>query len=77
MAVRIEKKKGNSGKNKSPTFLSYYTDRIENDAPNNYSTVACVFITAVAFLPSRCLATMAGIHIQTHRLMRGIYEVRH
>jgi hypothetical protein len=27
-------------------------------------------------LPSLCLATKGGIHIQTHRLMVGIYEVR-
>jgi hypothetical protein len=27
-------------------------------------------------LPSRCLATIRGVHIQTHRLMKGIYEVR-
>jgi hypothetical protein len=35
-----------------------------------------VFIAARTCLPSRCLATTGGIHIQTHRLMGGIYEVR-
>jgi hypothetical protein len=37
----------------------YDTGHIENDAFNN-SIVACVFITAVTFLPSRCLATIRG-----------------
>jgi hypothetical protein len=27
-------------------------------------------------LPSLCIATIGGIHIQTHRLMEGIYELR-
>jgi hypothetical protein len=53
----------------------YYTDCIENDASNNSPIVACVFVAAVMFLLSRCLATIGGIHIQTHKLMRGIYEV--
>jgi hypothetical protein len=26
------------------------------------------------FIPSRCVATIGGIRIQTHRLMRGIYK---
>jgi hypothetical protein len=50
----------NSGKNESPTFLWYYTDRIESYASNNSSTVACVFVAAVTFLPSRCLAAIGG-----------------
>jgi hypothetical protein len=54
-------------------FPWYDTGHIENDATNNSSTVACVFVTAVTFLPSRCLATIGGIHIQTHRLMGGIF----
>jgi hypothetical protein len=41
-------------------FPSYDTDRIENDVSNNYSIVACVFVTAVTFLLSRCLATIGG-----------------
>jgi hypothetical protein len=53
----------------------YDTDRIENDASNSSSIVACVFLAAVTFLPSRCIATIGGVHIQTHRLMGGIYEV--
>jgi hypothetical protein len=47
-------------------------DRIEN-ASNNSTYVACV--AAVTFLLSRCLATIGGMYIQTHRLMGGIYEV--
>jgi hypothetical protein len=31
-----------------------------NDASNNSSIVACVFVTAVTFLPIRCLATTGG-----------------
>jgi hypothetical protein len=37
-------------------FSWYNTGNIENDASNNSSIVACVFVTAVTFLPSRCLA---------------------
>jgi hypothetical protein len=35
-----------------------------------------VFVAAVPFLPSRCLVTIGGLHIQTHRMMGRIYEVR-
>jgi hypothetical protein len=38
----------------------YDTGHIENDSSNNYSVVACVFVNAVTFLPSRCLATIEG-----------------
>jgi hypothetical protein len=31
---------------------------IENDATSSSSIVACVFVTVVTFLPSRCLATI-------------------
>jgi hypothetical protein len=41
-------------------FPWYDTGHIENDASNNSSTVACVFVIAVTFLPSRCLATIGG-----------------
>jgi hypothetical protein len=41
-------------------FLRYDTGRIENDAFNNFSVGACVFVAAVTFLPSRCLATIRG-----------------
>jgi hypothetical protein len=39
-------------------FPRYDTGHIENDALNNSSVVACVFVTAVTFLPNRCLATI-------------------
>jgi hypothetical protein len=39
-------------------FPWYDTGHIENDASNNYSIVAFVFVTAVMFLPSRCLVTI-------------------
>jgi hypothetical protein len=35
-----------------------------------------VFIDEGTCFPSRCLAMKVGIHIQTHRLIGGIYEVR-
>jgi hypothetical protein len=41
-------------------FPWYDTGHIENDASNNSSIVACVFVTVVTFLPSRCLATIGG-----------------
>jgi hypothetical protein len=41
-------------------FPRYNTGHIENDASNNSSIVACVFVTAVTFLPSRCLAPTGG-----------------
>jgi hypothetical protein len=40
-------------------FPWYHAGHIENDASNN-SIVACVFVTAVTFLPSRYLATIVG-----------------
>jgi hypothetical protein len=46
-------------------FPWYDTGHSENDASNNSSIVACVFVTAVTFLPSRCLATIGG-NSQTH-----------
>jgi hypothetical protein len=48
-----------SGKNQSPTFL-HMKRATENDTSNNSSIAACVFITAVAFLPSCCLAMVRG-----------------
>jgi hypothetical protein len=41
-------------------FPWYDTSHIENDASNNSSIVVCIFVTAVTFLPGRCLATMEG-----------------
>jgi hypothetical protein len=53
-------------------FPSYDAGHIENDASNNSSIVACVFVTAVrclatigGFLPSRCLATIGNTHAHT------------
>jgi hypothetical protein len=57
-------------------FLWYDTDRIENNASNNSFSLECVCLAAVIILPSRFLATIGGIRVQTHRLMREIYEVR-
>jgi hypothetical protein len=41
---------------------------IENDTSNNSSIVACVFVTAVRFLPSRCLATIGFFFYRTEPL---------
>jgi hypothetical protein len=56
-------------------FPRYYTGHIENDASNNFSIVSCVFVTAVTFLPSRCLATIGGIH--THRQQRDLINLHY
>jgi hypothetical protein len=54
-------------------FPWYDTGHIENDASNNSYIVVCVFVTAVTFLPRRCLATIEGIHRQhTHRQQRDL-----
>jgi hypothetical protein len=42
------------------TFLYYDTVLIENDASNNSSIVACVFLATVTFLPSLRLVTTGG-----------------
>jgi hypothetical protein len=41
-------------------FPRYDADHIENDASNNCSIVGCEFVTAVTFLPSRCLSNAGG-----------------
>jgi hypothetical protein len=54
------------------------TDHVENDASNNSSIVAYVFVAAVTFPPSRCLATIGGytcthIHRQQPDLISLLY----
>jgi hypothetical protein len=39
-------------------FPWYDTGHVENDASNSSYIVACIFVTAVTFLLSRCLATI-------------------
>jgi hypothetical protein len=58
-------------------FPWYHAGHIENDASNNSSIVACVFVTAVTFLPSRCPATM-GVILPSRCLatMRGFLSSR-
>jgi hypothetical protein len=53
----VQKKARSSGKNSSPTSLDT-TRTTENDVSNNFSIVVCIFVTAVTFLQSRCLATI-------------------
>jgi hypothetical protein len=49
-------------------------DSIVHDAYSRY-IVACVFIAAVTFLPTRCLATIGGYtHTHTHRLIEGFMQ---
>jgi hypothetical protein len=40
-------------------------DSIESNASKNSSIVAYVFVAAVMFLQSRCLATIENIHTNT------------
>jgi hypothetical protein len=47
-------------------------DGTENDI-TRFSINGSVFVAALIFLSSRCLAT---IRRQTHRLLEGIYEAR-
>jgi hypothetical protein len=71
-------------------FPWYDTGHIENNASNNSSIVSCVFVTAVTFLPSRCLArigrflpsrwltTIRGfLPIRCLAAIRGIYRHTH
>jgi hypothetical protein len=44
--------------------------------PNRERRLQQLFVSAGTSLPSRCLETVGGVHIQTHRRMGGIYEVR-
>jgi hypothetical protein len=58
-------------------FPWYDTDHIENDASNNSFIVACVFLTAVTFLTSSCLAMIQGVlPIRCLAMMRGFLPSR-
>jgi hypothetical protein len=47
------------------------------DASNNSSTVACVFVTAVTFLPSCCLAVIGGfLPSRCLAMIRGLFPNR-
>jgi hypothetical protein len=47
----------NRNKKSWEVHIAYDADHIENDVTNNFSIVTCVFVSAVTFLPNRCLAT--------------------
>jgi hypothetical protein len=49
-------------------YFLFDTGRTENDASNNFSVVACVFVAALMFLPNRCLATHADIETDGRHL---------
>jgi hypothetical protein len=59
-------------------FPSYDTGHIENYASNNYSILASVFVTAVMFLPSRCVAKI-GEFLPSRCLaaIRGLLQSRY
>jgi hypothetical protein len=46
-------------------------DAIENYVSSNSTYVACVFVAAVTFLLSRCLATIRGIYIYMYTATVG------
>jgi hypothetical protein len=46
-------------------FLSYDTGHSENDASKKSSIIECVFVIAIMFLLSRCLATIGRIYRHT------------
>jgi hypothetical protein len=51
---------------------------IEANASNNYSVVACVFVTTVTYFPSRCLETVRGfLPSCCLAMIRGIYRHTH
>jgi hypothetical protein len=58
-------------------FPWYDTGHIENVESNNSSIVACVSVTAVTFLPSRCLATIGGFLPSRCLATIGGYTYRH
>jgi hypothetical protein len=58
-------------------FPWYGTGHIGNDASKNSSIVACVFVAAVTFLPSRCLATIGGFLLsRCLAMMAGYLQTR-
>jgi hypothetical protein len=50
-------------------------DRVENDASNNSCIVACVFVAAVKFLPSRCLAKIVGDTYRWEGFMKYVIKM--
>jgi hypothetical protein len=58
-------------------LLSFDTTQTANKTTRpRINLLLRVFVAAGTRFQSRCLATIGGIQIQTHRLMGGIYEVR-
>jgi hypothetical protein len=43
----------------------------KKDTHNNYSIAACVFVAAITFSPSRCLATIGDTHILKYAAEMG------
>jgi hypothetical protein len=59
--------------NNPPAFLLYMGHTA--NMSSNLSIAACVFIATERCLPSHCLATIGGIHIQTHRQQSDIISL--
>jgi hypothetical protein len=49
-------------------------DRIETDASNNFSIVVFIFVAAVTFLPSRCVAMIWEYTYRHTELSEGFME---
>jgi hypothetical protein len=65
----------NSGKNELPTFIWYDMDRTANGVSKLFHCCLCIRCRgniSIELLPSND----RGLHIQTHRLMGRIHEVR-
>jgi hypothetical protein len=61
LIVSVKQKKKHEVLGRTNRLLSLiYIGHIENNTSNNSSIAACVFVTAVTFLPNRYLATIGG-----------------
>jgi hypothetical protein len=54
--------------------LNEQSSVFKKKTPLTIIPVLRVFVASGKCLPSRCLATVGVLHIQTNKLMRGIYE---
>jgi hypothetical protein len=50
-------------------------DRAENDASKDSFTFGCVFVVTITFFTEPLLNNDRGVHIETHKVLEGIYEV--
>jgi hypothetical protein len=71
--LSFHQKEGKLANKKIACFPWYNMDHIENDA-YKYSIIACVFVAAVTFLPSRCLTNDRDTHIDTRTDGRDLWR---